>query len=55
MERPRHRRRRVYHARGKVLGGAGTDGVQFEGDPKVLATITGLTDRPDPAFPIVTL
>jgi len=37
-----------------VLGGAGTDGVQFEGDPKVLAAITGLTDRPDPAFPIVT-
>jgi alkyl sulfatase BDS1-like metallo-beta-lactamase superfamily hydrolase len=37
-----------------MLGGAGTDGVQFDGDPKVLATITGLTDQPDPAFPIVT-
>jgi alkyl sulfatase BDS1-like metallo-beta-lactamase superfamily hydrolase len=37
-----------------MLGGAGTDGVQFDGDPKVLATITALTDQPDPAFPIVT-
>jgi alkyl sulfatase BDS1-like metallo-beta-lactamase superfamily hydrolase len=37
-----------------LLGGAGTDGVQFDGDPKILATITGLSDQPDPAFPIVT-
>ncbi len=37
-----------------MLGGAGANGVQFDGDPKVLATITGLTDQPDPAFPIVT-
>jgi len=37
-----------------MLGGAGTDGVQFEGDPKTFATIAGLTDEPDPAFPIVT-
>lgn len=37
-----------------VLGGAGTSGVRFEGDPRILATITGFADRPDPAFPIVT-
>jgi linear primary-alkylsulfatase len=37
-----------------MLGGAGTDGVQFDGDPKVFATIAGLTDQPDPAFAIVT-
>ena len=37
-----------------MLGGGSTDGVQFDGDPKVLATIIGLTDQPDPAFPIVT-
>ena len=37
-----------------LLGDAGTDGVQFDGDPKILTTITGLTDQPDPTFPIVT-
>jgi len=37
-----------------MLGGAGTDGVRFDGDPKTLATITALTDQPDPAFAIVT-
>jgi alkyl sulfatase BDS1-like metallo-beta-lactamase superfamily hydrolase len=37
-----------------MLGGAGTDGVQFDGDPKVFATITGLTDQPDPNFAIIT-
>ena len=37
-----------------MLGGAGTDGVQFDGDPKTLTAIVGLTDQPDPAFPIVT-
>jgi alkyl sulfatase BDS1-like metallo-beta-lactamase superfamily hydrolase len=37
-----------------MLGGAGTDGVRFDGDPTVVATITGLTDQPDPAFAIVT-
>jgi alkyl sulfatase BDS1-like metallo-beta-lactamase superfamily hydrolase len=37
-----------------LLGGAGTNGVQFDGDPKVFATIAGLTDQADPAFPIVT-
>jgi alkyl sulfatase BDS1-like metallo-beta-lactamase superfamily hydrolase len=37
-----------------MLGGAGTDGVQLDGDPKTLATITALTDQPDPAFRIVT-
>jgi alkyl sulfatase BDS1-like metallo-beta-lactamase superfamily hydrolase len=37
-----------------MLGGAGTNGVQFDGDPKTFTTIAGLTDQPDPAFPIVT-
>jgi alkyl sulfatase BDS1-like metallo-beta-lactamase superfamily hydrolase len=37
-----------------MLGGAGTDGMHFDGDPKILATITGLTDQPDTAFAIVT-
>jgi alkyl sulfatase BDS1-like metallo-beta-lactamase superfamily hydrolase len=37
-----------------MLGGAGTDGVHFDGDPKILAAITGLTDQPDPAFAIIT-
>jgi len=37
-----------------MLGGAGTDGVRFDGDPKIFATIAGLTDQPDPAFGIVT-
>jgi len=37
-----------------MLGGAGTDGVRFDGDPKIFATIAGLTDQPDPAFAIVT-
>ena len=37
-----------------MLGGAGTSGVEFGGDPKVFATIAGLTDQPDPAFSIIT-
>ena len=37
-----------------ILGGAGTDGVQFDGDPKTVTTIAALTDQPDPAFAIVT-
>jgi alkyl sulfatase BDS1-like metallo-beta-lactamase superfamily hydrolase len=37
-----------------MLGGAGADGVRFDGDPKVFATVTGLTDQPDPTFAIVT-
>jgi alkyl sulfatase BDS1-like metallo-beta-lactamase superfamily hydrolase len=37
-----------------MLGGAGTNGVQFDGDPKTFATITAFTDQPDPAFAIVT-
>ena len=37
-----------------MLGGAGTNGVQFDGDPKVFAMIVGLTDQPDPNFTIVT-
>jgi linear primary-alkylsulfatase len=32
-----------------MLGGAGTNGVQFGGDPKTFTTIAGLTDQPDPA------
>jgi len=37
-----------------MLGGAGTDGVQFDGDPKTVTTIAALTDQPDPPFAIVT-
>ena len=37
-----------------LMGGRGADGVRFDGDPAVFATIAALTDRPDPAFPIVT-
>ena len=37
-----------------MLSDAGTGGVQFDGDPKIFTTITGLTDEPDPVFPIVT-
>ncbi|HEX5295519.1 MAG TPA: alkyl sulfatase dimerization domain-containing protein, partial [Streptosporangiaceae bacterium] len=37
-----------------MLGEADTDGVQFDGDPKIFTTIAGLTDQPDPAFAIVT-
>jgi alkyl sulfatase BDS1-like metallo-beta-lactamase superfamily hydrolase len=37
-----------------LIGGAGTDGVQFDGEEKLLTTIVSLTDRPDPAFRIVT-
>ncbi|TCO17201.1 alkyl sulfatase BDS1-like metallo-beta-lactamase superfamily hydrolase [Kribbella steppae] len=37
-----------------MLGGAGTNGVQFDGDPKTFAMIAGLADQPDPGFAIVT-
>ncbi|HTP16302.1 MAG TPA: alkyl sulfatase dimerization domain-containing protein [Streptosporangiaceae bacterium] len=37
-----------------MLGGAGSGGVQFDGDPKTFAIIAGLTDQPDPDFAIVT-
>ena len=37
-----------------MLGGAGTEGVQFDGDPKIFATIAGFTDQPDPNFAIIT-
>ncbi|MEW2167913.1 alkyl sulfatase dimerization domain-containing protein [Streptomyces sp. NPDC007084] len=37
-----------------LLAGQGMDGVQAEGDPRVLATLVGLLDTPDPDFPIVT-
>jgi len=37
-----------------ILTGAGLDGVDVEGDPRLLATFTALLDTPDPAFPIVT-
>ena len=40
--------------RPQLLGGAGNDGVQFDGDPKTVTTIAALTDQPDPAFAIVT-
>ncbi|WP_328474823.1 MBL fold metallo-hydrolase [Actinoplanes sp. NBC_00393] len=37
-----------------MLGGAGSSGVRFDGDPKVFTMIAGLTDEPDPRFAIVT-
>ena len=37
-----------------LLGGAGTNGIQFDGDPKTFAMIVSLTDQPDPSFAIVT-
>ena len=37
-----------------MVGGAGTQGVEFDGDPKLFATIASLTDEPDPNFAIVT-
>jgi alkyl sulfatase BDS1-like metallo-beta-lactamase superfamily hydrolase len=37
-----------------LLGGAGLDGVQLEGDPGTLSTILSFLDDPDPAFTIVT-
>ncbi|MFJ8982277.1 alkyl/aryl-sulfatase [Streptomyces sp. NPDC102282] len=37
-----------------VLAGNGLDGVGVQGDPQVLATLTGLLDTPDPDFAIVT-
>ncbi|WP_243057875.1 alkyl/aryl-sulfatase [Nocardioides sp. SR21] len=36
-----------------LLGGAGNDGVGFEGDPATLGTILSVLDDPDPAFNIV--
>jgi len=37
----------------RMLGGAGTDGIHFDGDPGVFAEIVGLTDEPDQRFNIV--
>jgi alkyl sulfatase BDS1-like metallo-beta-lactamase superfamily hydrolase len=37
-----------------MLGGAGHDGITFEGDPGTLTTILSATDEPDAAFNIVT-
>ena len=37
-----------------MLGGQGTDGVQFDGDPKIFTAIAEFTDQPDPFFSIVT-
>ncbi len=37
-----------------MMGGAGTDGVRFDGDPAAFATIRDLTDEPDPSFAVVT-
>lgn len=36
-----------------LLGGAGTDGVEFDGDRDVLTTVLDLTDQPDAGFRIV--
>jgi alkyl sulfatase BDS1-like metallo-beta-lactamase superfamily hydrolase len=38
----------------RMLAGADVDGVHFDGDPKTLEKIVGLTDEPDPHFAIVT-
>jgi alkyl sulfatase BDS1-like metallo-beta-lactamase superfamily hydrolase len=37
-----------------MVGGAGTQGVKFDGDATMFATIVGLTDEPDRNFAIVT-
>jgi alkyl sulfatase BDS1-like metallo-beta-lactamase superfamily hydrolase len=37
-----------------LLGGAGTGGVEFDGDPNLLSTLVSLTDQPDQAFNIIT-
>ncbi|GAA0450099.1 beta-lactamase-like protein [Paractinoplanes deccanensis] len=37
-----------------ILAGRGLEGVETEGDPKVLQLLVELLDEPDPAFPIVT-
>jgi alkyl sulfatase BDS1-like metallo-beta-lactamase superfamily hydrolase len=36
-----------------LLGGAGPDGLDLQGDPSALTTIMSLLDAPDPAFAIV--
>ena len=38
----------------RMLVGAGSDDVQFDGDPTIFTKISSLTDQPDPAFAIVT-
>jgi alkyl sulfatase BDS1-like metallo-beta-lactamase superfamily hydrolase len=37
-----------------LIGGAGAEGVQLDGDAETLSTILGLTDSPDPDFHVVT-
>ncbi len=37
-----------------LLGGAGHDGIDLQGDLRTLTTILSFLDDPDPAFPIVT-
>jgi linear primary-alkylsulfatase len=37
-----------------LIGGAGSNGVQLDGDARLLDTILSLTDEPDTAFAIVT-
>jgi len=37
-----------------IVGGAGMDGVDIDGDPRALQSIMESTDAPNPAFPIVT-
>ncbi|MDD7965359.1 alkyl sulfatase C-terminal domain-containing protein [Actinomycetospora lemnae] len=36
-----------------LLGGAGTDGIEFDGDRDVLTTVLDLTDQPVAGFRIV--
>jgi len=36
------------------MGPPALDGIGACGDPGVLQTIMGLTDEPDPSFPVVT-
>ena len=37
-----------------LLSGSGSDGIAMDGDATTISRIVALTDRPDPAFPIVT-
>jgi alkyl sulfatase BDS1-like metallo-beta-lactamase superfamily hydrolase len=37
-----------------LVGGAGTDGVQLDGDAGALSTVLGLVESPDPNFHVVT-
>lgn len=37
-----------------LLASGSLDGIEASGDQSVLRTLMGLTDRPDPNFPVVT-